>query len=220
MTQRSTKELNVDNRGQYTEMRQALHRKIAAKLLRGKKSQEAPEIIFMGGGTAVGKSTVRKKYIKTYAPHGGIAVIDCDDIKEFIPEYKDLKKENVQTAADLVHKESGDIAMFALRLALDARMHIVFDATMKDADWYEGLVGSIKEEGYATIAIIVHAPLEVAIEREAVRAEKMERHVPREDIIKSHRLVRESFMVIEEFLPGMEESEVYDWTKYTEFYVR
>lgn len=189
----------------------------------------------------MGKSTVRKKYIKTYVPHGGIAVIDCDDVKEFIPEYEDLKKQNVQTAADLVHKESGDIAMLALRLALDARMHILFDATMKDADWYEGLVGSIKKEGYAASAIIVHAPLEVAIEREAVRAEKTERYVPREDIVASHQLVKESFIrlkglfdayvlwdnsspnfeeptVIEEFLPGMDESEVRDWTKYAEFY--
>lgn len=241
MSQRSTKELNMDSQGRYSETRQILHRQIASRLLRGVKSQDSPEIIFMGGGTAVGKSTVRKKYIKSYVTHGGIAVIDCDDIKELIPEYAEFKKNNVQTAASLAHEESGDIAMLALQLALVERMHIVFDATMKDADWYEGLIGNVKEKGYAAIAVIVHAPLHVAIEREVLRAEKTERVVPREEIVRSHRMVRESFVrlknmfdayvlwdnskpnfgeptAIEEFFPEMMESTVHDWEKYADFY--
>jgi len=241
VTLRSTKELNMDSRGRYRENRQMFHRQIAARLLSGVQSQNSPEVIFMGGGTAVGKSTVRKKYIKSYAAHGGIAVIDCDDIKELIPEYAELKKINVQTAASLVHEESGDIALLALQLALIEQMHIVFDATMKDADWYEGLIGNVKEKGFAAIAVIVYAPLHVAFEREALRAEKTERVVPREEIVRSHLLVRESFTrlknrfdayvlwdnskpnfgeptVIEEFLPGMTESTVHDWEKYADFY--
>lgn len=243
MTQKSTKEIHMDNQGLYTRKRQVLHNIIATKLLKGIKSQENPEIIFMGGGTASGKSTLRKTYIKTYLPHGGIAVIDCDDIKEFIPEYEDLKWENEITAADLVHKESGDIAMLALQMAVDARMNILFDATMKDGDWYELLVSDIKQAGYQAIAVIVHTPLEIAIEREALRAEKTKRYVPRKDIIESHQKVRDSFVrlkekfdayvlwdnsgrnfeeptIIEEFLPGMLECKVHDWNKYADFYAK
>src|SRR5690606_25440138 len=158
-------------------------------------------------------------------------IIDCDDIKEFIPEYAGLKQINVQTAASLVHEESGDIAMLAFQQAVYARMHIIFDATMKDVNWYEGLIGNVKEKGYAAIAVIVHAPLHVAIEREAIRAEKTEGVVPREEIERSHRMVRDSFVqlkkmfdayvlwdnskpnfgdpiVIEEFLPDMKESSI------------
>ncbi|MBD2867997.1 zeta toxin family protein [Paenibacillus arenilitoris] len=241
MTQRSTKQLNADNQGRYRDERQMLHRNIAERILRGTESQDSPEVIFMGGGTAVGKSTVRKLYIKSYANNGGIAVIDCDDIKELIPEFAELKKVNVNTAASLVHEESGDIAMLALQLALNERMHIVFDATMKDADWYEELIGNVKEKGYATIAVVVHAPLHIALEREALRAEKTERVVPREEIVRSHRMVRESFIKlkdlfdayvlwdnskpnfgipteIEVFFPGMAESTVHDWVKFADFY--
>jgi predicted ABC-type ATPase len=243
VTQKSTKEIHTDNQGRYTSNRQLLHNTIAANLLKGIKSQENPEIIFMGGGTASGKSTVRRTYIKTYLLHGGIGIIDCDDIKKFIPEYEVLKRENELTAADLVHKESGDIAMLILQMAVDARMNILFDATMKDGDWYEQLVNGIKHEGYQAIAVIVHAPLEIAIEREALRAEKTKRHVPMKDIIESHQNVRASFVrlkekfdayvlwdnsgrdfeeptIIEEFLPGMSESKVHDWKKYRDFYAK
>jgi predicted ABC-type ATPase len=240
MSSQST-QLTYSRDGKYLPKRRVLHRKIVGKILEGVERQQEPEIVFMGGGTAVGKSTVREIYVQRYNAHSTIAVIDCDDIKEQIPDYALFKTLDKKTAASLVHAESGDIAMQALEVALKRRMHIIFDGTMKDHDWYAQLINKVKAMGYIAIACVVYAPLEVAIQREAVRAEKTERVVPPEELKRSHALVKDSFVTLkplfdayslwdnsrndfsdpipfEEILPGMEEPGVYDWTTYLEFY--
>jgi predicted ABC-type ATPase len=189
----STREMYIDQHGTYKAHRQKLHRQIIRKILRHTKPQENPEILFMGGGTACGKSTIRDIYLEQIPPSFRFAVIDCDAIKFELPEYETFKKVNKQTASDRVHKESGDIAMMALRQALKMKINIVFDATMKDHEWYGELLDEVKEADYCTFALIVHAPLEVALEREAERAEITDRVVPREEIEKSHHMVSNSF---------------------------
>jgi predicted ABC-type ATPase len=238
----STRSLYADQNGVYNELRKKLHRQIIRKILRSKKPQDDPEIMFMGGGTACGKSTIRDIYLEKIYPPVQFAVIDCDAIKFDIPEYESFKKLDMQTASDRVHTESGDIAMMALYRALEMNINIVFDATMKDKEWYDELIERVKEAGYRTFAIIVYAPLEVALEREAERALITQRVVPREEIEKSHYMVSNSFHklmsrfdsfalwdnsghfedidIIAERVYGSEEVEVYDEDLWKVFFAK
>jgi predicted ABC-type ATPase len=180
----------TDQNGVYNEDRLILHRQIVRKILRSSQPQEIPEIMFMGGGTACGKSTIRDIYVESIPSSVQFAVIDCDAIKFDIPEYESFKDTDMQTASDRVHSESGDIALMAL---CQAKINIVFDATMKDCEWYGELIERLKGAGYRTFAVMVHAPLDVALQREAKRAVITERVVPREEIEKSHYMVSNSF---------------------------
>ncbi len=192
MTSQSTKDKHSNN-GQYYAYRKRIHQNIVRTLLLGYPSQAQPEITFMGGGTATGKSTIRDIHLSQLPNPDEFIIIDCDSIKEMIPEYKQLQKENKDTAANLVHQESGDIAEMLLEEALQHRLHIMFDGTMKDYEYYYDLIQRIKEMGYIVSALVVHAPIEVAFEREEERALIDQRRVPKWAIEESHAKVGETF---------------------------
>jgi predicted ABC-type ATPase len=190
----TTKELHSEN-GIYKPYRSRLHKKIVDEYVRSFPSQEQPEIFFMGGGTASGKSTIRDIHLEEHYKAEEVIIIDCDEVKKRIPEYQRLNKRTKETAASLVHQESSDINNVILAYALEHRFHIAFDGTMKDYEYYYKLINEIKERGYLVFAVIIYVPLEIAFEREAIRGEIEEegRRVPRWAIIDSHGKVAESF---------------------------
>ncbi|AIQ56020.1 zeta toxin family protein [Paenibacillus borealis] len=194
MDRKTSKELNSRN-NYYFPKRRILHRKIVAGLLEGYPSQSAPEINFMGGGTAVGKSMIRDFHLEELGEIGkDFIIIDCDRIKPLIPEYVHFLSEDKESAADRVQAESSDINDMLLEKALLKKAHILFDGTMKDSDYYGPLIQRIRALGYIVSAVIVHAPIEVAFMREEERFLIEKRRVPEHAIRDSHQRVSRSFM--------------------------
>lgn len=183
-----------DESGNYKPERLKLHDAIVNQILKeAGASQEKPIAVLMGGGSATGKSTLRNlTVIDTLKEAGQSAgVVDCDDIKQAIPEYKTLAR---NIAAKTVHDESSDIASYALDELMKNKKNLVFDGTMKNYKKYAKMIDKLKKSGYEVRILIADCPLEVAIERSEARAKATGRKVPVEIIEESHRSVPGAFV--------------------------
>lgn len=177
--------------GRYSAERLAVHEAIIAETLRGHSpSTNRPEAIFMGGGSASGKSTIRNEFVKKYSQDGWQAVvIDPDAIKSLLPEYQTLVNENAELAADVVHDESSDLGEKLFSRCLEQRLTFVYDGTMKNLEKYDRLIDQARALGYKTTAVIADVPLETALRREELRFAEEGRRVPREVVEATHALV-------------------------------
>lgn len=149
--------------------------------------------IFIGGGSGVGKSTIRALIQQKYA---GFLVIDPDEIKTLIPSYEQLKAEYGYDASAMVHKQSSDIAKQLLHLAQRELYNFIYDATLKNAQKFELIFQKLKELEYDISLVIVDCSLELALDRVKVREVKEKRGVPEDIVRQSHRMIPSSFRVL------------------------
>ncbi|MCY7433134.1 zeta toxin family protein [Bacillus safensis] len=186
----------------YTSDRKVLHTQIIDGLFNdSQNSQEPPQAILLGGGSASGKSTLTKLWIKAYEKNLiPLICIDCDDIKTLIPEYEDIKRYNLETAAFYVHDESSDIGDFLLEKCVQERKNFIYDGTMKNLIKYKKLIELLHEHAYNIMATVVDVPIETALERNQVRFMETGRKVPEEILVKSHKEVPKTFDVIKEMV--------------------
>lgn len=176
---------------EYTDTRKQLHRRIVEEILstaEAPKDGKKPVCVLLGGGSASGKSTIRSTFIDPELKDSGIkaALVDSDDIKSSIPEYKHFQKQEVSGAAFRVHHESSDIADMAIEALITAKKPFVYDGTMKTLGKYDKLIDKLKDAGYEVRVVAADLPLDLAIKRSAVRAEKTGREVPKSIIESSH----------------------------------
>lgn len=151
-------------------------------------------VIFLGGGSASGKSSISNMLVQTFHDEGeSVALIDPDKIKGMLPEYKQLTKNNPEQAAPILHDESSDISEKLYQAALKNKVNIIFDGTMKNADKYERLIQAAKAENYNISLVFADVPLQEAIRRAEIRFEIEQRRVPLEIIEQSHKGVPNSF---------------------------
>lgn len=199
----------------YLDERHELHKKIVDELTkdagRPKRKGEKPTAVLMGGGTASGKSSLRKHVIDRKLRQLGIraATIDPDEIKERIPEFNDFKKAYPEHAAELVHKESTDIGALALEKLIKSGKSFVLDGTLRGKDRVEKLVDKLKKAGYQVHVYVADVPLEVAKARSDERAKLTGRVVPHEIIEATHRSVPKT---IEGLKHKFDSYNVYDTT--------
>lgn len=131
------------------------------------KATDRPKAIFMMGGPAAGKSTVRRKLFAT------LPVIDCDAIKASHSEY------DAKNPAAL-HEWSSMEAARAAYMAIGDGASFVFDGTGSTAEKYIGFMQAASAAGFETILVYVACPLATAIERNASRERVVPEHVVRE----------------------------------------
>jgi hypothetical protein len=93
--------------GEWWGGRQQLHRDIAADIIGDVPVAEPGEQVvhFMGGGPASGKGTAIREGLIDFDPEK-MVVVDADEIKGHLPEYKVLAEESNTKAAAYVHEES------------------------------------------------------------------------------------------------------------------
>lgn len=100
---KETKELHSAGGSLYSAQRRAIHIKIVKNILvqagSSRKGQQ-PVVVLIGGGTASGKTALRKAVIEKELAKRGIkaGTVDADEIKEMIPEYETLKKTDPKNA--------------------------------------------------------------------------------------------------------------------------
>jgi predicted kinase len=147
--------------GKWTPERVKLHQKIVGHILSEKAVAAAtpakgqrPTFTILGGRGGSGKSWFAGK---VYDPAKAI-VLDADEIKQMLPEYKGWN-------AAQVHEESGDIFDEITRIAHKAGLNIVHDATLKTGAKATALVKKFKESGYRVEAHYMHLPRQEAAKR-------------------------------------------------------
>lgn len=185
---RDTKGLHTDAKGNYTEARKEKHAEIFDREEyfggdRGKVAPgEQPEVIVLAGAPASGKGSTFKgeydeqKYI----------VLNADDFKEHLPEYKG-------TNAALVHEESSYLMNRALATARAERRNIIIDGTLANERKWGEIIGDMKSEGYKTAGFHVGIPLEANLQRAMGRYHNKKRYVPLEMIATDYNKYQGAF---------------------------
>jgi predicted ABC-type ATPase len=190
-------------------VRQAMHDKLIDTLLRrrrpvtqadgsvkyeldpeGEELQPHPEgkrALFMGGGTASGKSTALDLEENREVLPLDAVMIDADEIKGQLAEYQQMVGEGDRYAASALHEESSYLAKRLRNEAAQKGLNMVIDGTAdSSASKFERKLQAAKDEGYAVSMFYVNAPTDVAVARATRRAQQTGRWVPEPEIRKVH----------------------------------
>lgn len=150
---------------EYTAERLKLHGEIYAQLLSEDKVAAAtpakgdtPVFVMLGGRGGSGKSWFRDTL---YDPSRCI-VVDADEIKKMLPEYKGWN-------AALVHEESSDLVAAVLAVCATKGLNVVLDATLKTAHTALEKATTFKEAGFRLEVHYMHLPRQKAAERAVKR---------------------------------------------------
>ncbi|OQP05694.1 hypothetical protein B1690_12635 [Geobacillus sp. 46C-IIa] len=200
---KSTKEMYSVKGDKYSPKRHALHMSIVHTIMKQAPSSlktERPIAILIGGGTASGKTMMRKTVIEKQLAEAGVQaiIVDPDDIKTYIPEYHSLQKNHPNDAARLVHKESRDISHLLLKQLIRHRKHFIYEGTMARTKAYKHLMKKLKKARYKVHIYIVDIPLELAKQRAEERAKMAGRKIPDQVIENTHKLVPRTFQAIKD----------------------
>lgn len=138
--------------------------------------------VFMIGGPASGKSTVKSLYLKSINRNEDeFAIIDPDFVLVNLPAFKHLE---ASVAADACYSTAAQINDYNLEYALENNFNIIFDGTGRNFEWTSGLMQRMREKQYTIHVCIVTLDVTTAIQRSDERARRTGRTVPT-DVIKS-----------------------------------
>jgi len=176
--------------GEFTPERKALHDKIVAEAFEGVPEVENPTVYMMGGGPASGKSVLMNSgNVKLPAKH---VLIDPDEIKKKLPEFKALMDAKDSAAAAFVHEES---SMLSKRIAAEmGKRNAVWDGTGDNS--IESLTRKVRlmrANGHRVVANYVTVDTEVALARNIARAKQTGRMVPESYVRQTHSNVSRVF---------------------------
>jgi len=196
---KTTQSLHSIN-GVYTKEREVIHQNIIKYFTQGEANITIPEAVLTGGGSGAGKSTAVKLYFEIKDEHEGAirTLIDADEIKKHLPEYRTLIEEDDNMMTAILHDESSDISQKLIELCIHEKRDFLYDGTMKNFPKYEQLIKQLKANNYSVNAIVVNTSIIVALNRSAKRAEEEFRIVPDRVIIESHVKVAETFFKIKD----------------------
>jgi predicted ABC-type ATPase len=148
-------------------------------LKNGTTEGRAMKAVFMMGGPASGKSTVRK------AEFGGMAVIDADEIKESHPDYDPKNPQPLHAWSSLQAS-----ALVASMIA--AGTDFVYDGTGSSAEKYVRLILDAQAAGFTCELVYVPCDLKTALARNAARP----RTVPESVVREKYSTIATSFEIV------------------------
>lgn len=145
-----TKDLFIDENGDYTEDRKVVHKKIIDEIKGNTRCIKAdkPIAILTGGSPASGKSS----FLRHYAPfllNNEILKIDADEVREKLPEYEGWN-------ATATHLETKDIINTLLtdkEIGIPCQFDIIYDGTMNSTKNYLPLIGLLKRLNYKVFIV-------------------------------------------------------------------
>lgn len=174
--------------GRLAEDEKQVVRDAAAKAREGGQ----PHALFLGGGPASGKTTVLNHNPDLRPPNA--VLVDADDLKEHLPEYRDLREKRDRYAAMAVHQESGDLAARLSAEARDLGLNVVIDGTGDHAPGeFLDLMDEKRKAGYRIGLLYVNTPTSEAIRANISRAETDGRFVPLPKVRELHAKVSQIF---------------------------
>jgi predicted ABC-type ATPase len=174
--------------GRYIRPRRELHRKIIDHFL-AKAGKPKPEgqrtIYFMGGGPSSLKSTALKSGI-TKIPEETL-IIDTDEVKEFLPEYREWVEWGVGDAAALTQDESKHVNKLLSHELVDGGHDFVFDTTGNGN--YQGFkerLEGLRTNGHRVVAHYMTNDIKTALELNHKRFLETGRKVPEYNVKHIH----------------------------------
>lgn len=150
-------------------------------------------VTFMGGGSGAGKGSIQKSGQVTFRK--GSTIVDSDEAKRAIPEYRKMIDAGDNNAAAFAHSESSDMAARLMAESIDNGFDTVLDGTGNGT--FEKLAGRVldaRERGAKrVVAEYVTIDTDEALRRAAARAERTGREVPEKVIRGTHENVSRIF---------------------------
>lgn len=178
--------------GKWSPERQAHHKKIISDYVeqaKRAKSTGTPEVVFMAGLPASGKTYATQKEFKKVPDSKGklledydgnkYLVLNADDIKEYFPEYDN------GLGAAVVHNESSVLNSHFIEQFSNQNVNIIIDGTLAKTDKAEQQLKMFHNKGYSSRLIFVDVPAKVSIDRAESRYKQIGRFVPY-DLIASY----------------------------------
>ncbi len=132
------------------------------------RSSQKPIFCLIGGGFAVGKSTLAKRLKETDLPSA--VVVDPDLFIVKIPEFAAWRATDPNDAVRRVYQGALDISNSVLATALARRLDVIWDIVADGAAIVE-TVEWIKEIGYSVRVDFVDCPIDIATERAIKRSD-------------------------------------------------
>merc|ERR1712176_779626 len=154
-----------------------------------------PRVIFTWGAMGAGKGYVTSWMDKEgYLPLDRCVMVDPDRIRQTLPEWQDLVKEDAENAGRRTQKEAGCIAEILGYKALRNRFDVIFDGSLRDAGWYINFFKQLRDQFPGIRIIILHitADRQEVLERAANRAQMTGRVVPTNVLLESMEAVPRS----------------------------
>ena len=170
---------------------------------------EDPVALFMGGGTASGKTTaLNLPENENEIPEDSV-IVDVDEIKSMMAEYHDMVIGGSKYAAVAVHQESLAIGARLVQEAMQDGLHVVLDGTgdtpVQPGGADQKILNRMREftgdgntnkhggPAYKVHGFYVSADTDVAVIRAARRAMQSGRWVPEPTIREIHMGVSQRF---------------------------
>ncbi|HUV09668.1 MAG TPA: zeta toxin family protein, partial [Acidimicrobiia bacterium] len=172
-----------------------------------------PEILFMGGGPAAGKTTALKSGYVEGAPsvgdpavgeRGDAVLVASDDLKkdEFVGrgpmgDYERLVELGDKQAAAWIHQESSSLGKEIYKAARETSRNIVIDTLANTSvEEMSGKIAEARTAARTVRAVYATTPTEDAVKRAAKRLDETGRGVP-------EVVVRETHAAISRMLPEL-----------------
>lgn len=184
---------HMDENGNLTPEREALHKQIIDDMLKGKMPVEGQATMTMlGGGPASGKSSVMNPDTSN---DKNAVTVDPDAFKQMLPGFKEMAK-NDPTAASYYHEESSALAKRFAEVACSENYHVIYDGTGDGSpNSVQKKIDVAKANGYRTEAKYVSIDTDEAVRRnqkrydDAVAEGKTPRLVPEAYVRSCHAAV-------------------------------
>jgi predicted ABC-type ATPase len=147
---------------------------IESELAKGKQGKTA---IFMAGGPASGKTTL--KNLKYGKGEGEFVTIDPDAIKFKLPEMLASVAMGIQKGAAISHEQSSRISKVVRDQARERGLNFIMDGTGAKADQYLKQMGMARNAGYTVDLLMMQIDPKEGTNRAMSRADRTGRFVPR-----------------------------------------
>lgn len=183
----------LDENGNLTPEREAVHQEIINKMLHDKIPVEGQATMTMlGGGPASGKSSVLNPDTSG-DPHS--VTIDPDAMKAMLPGYKEMAA-NSSDAASYYHEESSALAKRFYEVAVSRNLNAIYDGTGDGSEAsVQKKIDTARAAGHKVVGKYVTIDTETAVARnqkrydDAVAEGKTPRLVPADYVRSTHAKV-------------------------------
>jgi predicted kinase len=189
--------------GAYKDYRILKHDEIIDDLMCGKIGIEKPSSILLGGGSAAGKSRSSRILLKLDSvtdTSEKVTVVDCDKIKEMLPEHPYFVEQYPDDWSVYLHDESSHISDKVIQRCVETRRDFIYDGTMKNIEKYEKLIKQLQSEHYTVSAMVFDVPIETALKRNKDRQLLEGRLVPEHLVIETHIEVSRAFQKLKDLV--------------------
>lgn len=170
---------------------------------RGENAASAPWFILTVGPQGSGKRyTVEQLVRKNRLAFPALVVVDTEEIRRYLPEYSSYVEHSPHMVDKLTQKEAGYIAETLTWAALQQGKTVVFDSSLKDAEWYVRLIKQIRKEYecYQVAMIQVTCSEFLVIRRAKERARETGREISEDAILQPLCYIRNSIDTVKPFV--------------------